>query len=127
MNVAYPWTSATVNTSYNGAVATYNPVSYWADPFGIVHIRGVLIGAVNVAVSTFQSVNIANGFPLPANNSRWNCVSANNTGATVTYCVTGVQMFPNGAMQIAGSTMGTGAGSNVFFISLDGLSYSING
>jgi hypothetical protein len=119
------WTNATLNASY-AALTNYNPPSFWKDPFGIVHIRGVLKPAANLSFSSALNVNIANGLPTPANASLFIAPAANdtilgtNTSAYVTWNV-----CANGAMQIiADFPIATG---NLVYASLDGFIYGTVG
>ena len=61
------WTNITVNTAYT-PLTSLNQLSYWTDPFGIVHLRGAIeANTGNVNLTSFTSgTNVANGLPLPA-------------------------------------------------------------
>jgi hypothetical protein len=116
------WTTATLNASYT-ALAGFNPPSFWQDPFGQVHIRGVLKPAANLLFSSILNVNIANGFPTTSNASRFIASAANDTLlGTNTAAYISWNICSNGAAQIILEQ--TIISGNLVYVSMDGIIYS---
>lgn len=119
------WTSATINASYTTISGT-NPPSFWIDPFKIVHIRGTMKPASNLGVNSILNVNVANGFPAPANSSVFGLLAANAVvnGTNTTILLQGT-LNTNGALQFkSNSAPATG---NLAYVSLDAMLYSLVG
>jgi len=105
------WTNMTVNNSgtgngvnaWVGVQTGLDTAGFWTDPFGIVHLRGLLAnGAQNVTFSNtiFLNTNIANGLPIPTTNVVFGVpVQANGNGAG-NVCSAVITLYHNNAMQI---------------------------
>jgi len=115
------WTKATIATGYNGNISPYNPVSYWVDPFGICHLKGLLEPNVNTTLASATSVNVANGFPVPANLTTFSVIAGNTQGTTG-----GIRalLWNNNALQLICTASPLGSTGNLNFVSLDGCSYN---
>lgn len=100
------WTAATLQNSWVNYGPNYNPAGYWKDPFGIVHLRGI-ISSGTMSTTAFT---LPPGY-LPANREQFACVSNYSVGA--------VEILPTG-------TVFPFVGSNVYF-SLDGITFRAAG
>jgi hypothetical protein len=92
----------TLLNSWTNFGSGYNPAGYYKDPFGIVHLRGV----IQTGASPFIIFRLPAGY-LPANQEMFS-VTANNAYGRVDVLTTGDVQFQ--------------AGNNTF-VSLDGITF----
>jgi len=134
INNAVPvWTAITANSgtppnNFIGTATNIDTAGFWVDPFGIVHLRGLIsntAGNVTVANIAGYARNIANGLPAPTAQVHVGVMCANLSGTSTTGNVVmgKIVIQTNGAVQFI-NVEPTAAGSNLTNISLYGITYS---
>lgn len=138
------WTSATANASgtsasgqncFTGTVTGSDTAGFWSDPFGIVHLRGLLAnsGAGNIAAyagSPAMNSNIANNFPAPTTNVYVLAAARCNGNGIVNISTVELVIYNNNAMQMINVVFANGQPAtqalswNIANISLYGITYS---
>lgn len=109
------WTSVGSFLNNWSAYVGQTPPSYWKDPFGIVHLRGLMR---NTAASSGVCFVLPTGY-LPVNYAYFACSDSNADTSSITVCIssTASGTVSAGSVTIATSTV---------TVSLDGVTFATN-
>lgn len=109
------WTSVGTFLNNWSAYVGQTPPGYWKDPFGIVHLRGLLR---NTAASSGVCFVLPTGY-LPVNYAYFACSDSNADTNSITVCISSTTSgtVSAGSVTIATSTV---------TVSLDGVTFATN-